>query len=63
MAQKPQSLSDLPPRQGLLLGLGLTALAIYIELLSFDVIKDSGRNAPPFIGALAGIVFLLPGLL
>ena len=64
MAESQRSLKNIPPREGLLIGLLFSGMGVLIELLSFGVIDpEGGMNVPAEIGAVAGGIFLLPGLL
>jgi len=64
MAESPKSLKDIPPWQGMLIGVLFGGVGVFVLLLSFGVLDpEGGMNAPPEIGALAGAVFLMPGLL
>jgi uncharacterized membrane protein YidH (DUF202 family) len=64
MTESPKSLKDIPPWQGMLIGVLFGGVGVFILLLSFGVLDpEGGMNAPAEIGALAGAVFLMPGLL
>lgn len=63
MSRPVKTLADVSLKEGLIIGILFAGAGIYIELLSFGILPSAGMNAPPVLGALAGAIFLMPGLL
>lgn len=58
-----RSLSSIEFKEGLLVGILFSGAGVFILLVSFGVIFADSGNPPAIIGILAGMCFLLPGLL